>query len=204
MAIHQSHANWLATLILVVAPVTVAADTHEHEHNTKQEAHVHGVAELTMALEDNVLEINLESPSANIVGFEHRASSQEQKSAVDEAERILGSPTSLFNFTGADCQVGRSIVDVSTVEGPHDGHDTEDHDDDHGDNHGHESEHDDGHSEISVNYQFTCEQDSELIAVSVDILDYFPAIEVLHVQWVTDAGQGATELSGNSKIVKLR
>ena len=37
------------------------------------DGHVHGTVELTLAQEENILHISLESPAANIVGFEHKA-----------------------------------------------------------------------------------------------------------------------------------
>jgi len=52
---------------------------HDHDHEVLQHsAHLHGHAELTLALEGRALEINLASPAANIVGFEHKATSSEQ------------------------------------------------------------------------------------------------------------------------------
>jgi len=46
------------------------------------EAHVHGVGQLDVALDGNTLSLHLDSPLANLVGFEHAANSAKDKQAV--------------------------------------------------------------------------------------------------------------------------
>ena len=50
--------------------------------------HIHGLAEATIALEGKVLEIGLQSPASNIVGFEHKARTKEQIDKVQQAKNI--------------------------------------------------------------------------------------------------------------------
>ena len=80
-----------------------------------QEAHTHGLATLTLALENSVLEIQFESPAANLVGFEHKATSSEEKKAVTQTETSLKEPNLLFSFVGASCQPKKTTVDISGV-----------------------------------------------------------------------------------------
>ncbi len=191
-----------AVLLLALVSMGTAAQTQHDGHRTQQQAHVHGLAELTIALEGNALELNLESPAANIVGFERRASSPEQRIAVAASKKILETPAQLFRFIGTDCLVDRATVDVSAVEPRHNDQATPGH---HDDEHDHDHDHDhDSHSEISANYRLTCAEGSKLTAISVDLLKHFSAIEKLQVQWISGAKQGAIDLSRHSTLVKLK
>lgn len=166
--------------------------------------HVHGLAELTVAQNGQQLELHLESPAANIVGFEHKASTHEQEHAIEKAKSILESPQKLFIFSGTRCDVINVDVNVSALLSHHE----KSH---HEDTHEHESEkehydeyHQDAHNEITALYQFNCLQGSKLETISVALLEQFTGIEKLKAMWVTEATQGTDELSLRSKIIHLR
>jgi hypothetical protein len=177
------------------------ADTHDHgEHFHQQEAHQHGIAEVTLAIEGDNVDMGLESPAANIVGFEHIASTLEQRGLINQAKTVLESPDKLFSFLGTRCELRSSAIDVSSLlEGEehepeeighkHSGHDES----------GHES-----HSEVSANYRFYCQQGSRLTAITLNFFEHFPGIETLHVVWVTDSIQGSAELTTASHTVYLK
>ena len=61
---------------------------HEHEHR-QHGAHVHGAAQLTVAQEGTQVLLELESPAANIFGFEHPPSDAQQRTVVREAVAAL-------------------------------------------------------------------------------------------------------------------
>ncbi len=158
-----------------------------------QESHRHGLARLTLALEKGMVEIQLESPAASLVGFEHRAKSQEQRKAVRQAEMILKDPDLLFSFVGTHCQLKKTMVDVSGImEAEHEYH-------------SHLKKHDEGgHSEISTRYTFTCKDPKKLESVSVVLFKQFPGVEKIDVMWVTDSQQGAELLTPNRHAFSLR
>lgn len=182
---------------------------HDHDHGSKgQEAHVHGLAELTLALEGNNLEISLDSPAANIVGFEHIARTDEQKQAVNKAKATLESAQQLFSFEGSSCKLQSAKADVSALMG-HDKHnhkDKEKHQHKEKHDHGHKDKHDhkDTHSEVSANYRFSCSQGAKLTTISIDMIKAFPGIETLKVMWLTDSKQGAVDLTAGTNQVRLR
>ena len=117
-----------------------------------QKAHVHGVATVTIAIEGNQIEMLIESPADGLVGFEHKASSNKEKQAVRQAEKLLKSPELLFSFNGASCKSEEMTVDLSKLiddeshhhEDKHDHEDKHGHEDkhDHDDKHGHKDKHD--------------------------------------------------------------
>ena len=166
-----------------------------------EEAHVHGLATLTLALENQSLEIEFESPAANIVGFEHKAKSAKEKEAVKAAETILQTAVDLFVFAGASCQLKEVQVDISGIM-------QEEHDD-HGHHHdhhhsSHDDHKDDSHSEIKAHYHFTCNGARKLESVSTALFSQFPGIETINAMWVTDTRQGSTLLNPDSTQFSLR
>lgn len=182
---------------LVFSPMLIAAPQSHHKHSDKhpgpaQQAHLHGTAQLTLALEGDVLEISLESPAANIVGFEHKATSEKDIKAIEKARVSLESP-GLFLFSGSDCSLKQAKVDMSSVIEQGSQH-----------NHDHDDKDHDRHSEITANYSYECFKGEKLETLSVDLISLFPAIETLEVMWLTDSQQGAIELTAKSNLIRIR
>lgn len=170
----------------------------------RQRAHQHGLAKMTLVLEGNRGELQLESPAINIVGFERKASSDEERRRVEQARRNLESHERLFSFMGTRCEIGAFELDVSAVletqQSEHNQTTREHRHDEAGRNAtAHET-----HSEVSARYEFYCEQGSSLAAVSLNVFELFPGIETLQVMWVSDRGQGSAELTRKSKTIHLR
>ncbi len=162
-----------------------------------QEAHVHGLATLTLALENEILEIQLESPAANLIGFEHKASSPEEKQTIKHAKTLLLSPA--FSFNGTNCKPEQATVDISEVMGnAHDHH----HDHDH--YHHSEDHSDSSHSEITASYQFSCKDGKKLHSISVALFKQFPGIEKIKTVWITETRQGSEMLFPNRNTISLR
>ncbi len=177
-----------------------------------QEAHVHGLATLTLALDKEFLEVQLESPSSNLVGFEHEAISPEEKQAVAKTKAILLSPTQLFSFVGTSCELkDTDIVMPEDMEGEHDHHEEGHHEEDvhgedaHDEDH-HHADHSDenSHSEIKANYRFYCGDMEKLRSIGIELFDLFPRIEKINAMWVTDVKQGAELLSPEKSTLYLK
>lgn len=202
-----------AALLLAFSAQNAAAevDHHddEHDHHDHEEAHlsieahVHGIANLTLMAEGDRLEIAVSSPAVNIVGFEHKAFSREENAIVNRVENALKRPESLFEFAGTQCVTSEYHVDVSGLRTEYDHQEDEDHDDEH--NHAHEKtqrSHDGHHateatathSDVTAQYVFKCEKLERLHTINVLMLKQFPAIETLETQWVINGEQGAGKL----------
>ncbi len=178
---------WLIFLLLSVSTIA---------KTQSQEAHIHGLATLTLALENKALEIQFESPAANLIGFEHQANSPEEKQAVKQAEVILKSPKLLFSFAGTSCKAIEKTVDISGVtDREHDQHK----------HHNHSKDHDDSsHSEIAASYRFSCKNTQELNSVATTLFNQFPRIEKINAIWVTETRQGSELLFPNRNTISLR
>ncbi|MGB1090476.1 MAG: ZrgA family zinc uptake protein [Oceanobacter sp.] len=111
----------------------------------EQQAHVHGIAELLLAVEGGLLELRLESPAMNLVGFEHKAMSAEQQAVVEQAEQALEKPEALFGLKDGNCLPTDSDVDLSAVEGSHLEHGKHEHDHEKHEHAEHEHDHKEHH-----------------------------------------------------------
>ena len=179
-----------------------------------QKSHAHGLAILTLALTDDTLDMQFESPASNLTGFEYRASSLEEKQIVEATRQVLTLPNTWLKFVGADCQLKETDVDVASLmphlsyEEQHDshkGHDKHVHDDPHKHSEHHGKNHsDDRHSEIIAHYQFSCQGVKSLKSVSIALFEQFPRLEKINAMWVTDSQQGSKWLRPSSNTFSLR
>ena len=189
----------LLALPLALLPLTIAqAASHEHAHDHEEHgslgAHEHGVASLNVALDDQTLEIQLESPAMNLVGFEHEAKSEADKAKVAAARKQLEQPQALFALPiEAKCNLKETELESPLFGGEeHEEHEHEDHD--------HEGEH--AHSDVDASYHFTCANPEALKTLELgSFFGTFPATEKLQVQLIGPSGQQGAELTpSNSRL----
>ncbi len=186
----QFRRTLLATgLSLAFLPFSVNAE-EDHEHR-EHGAHEHGAAQLNLAVVGSEVEVELETPAANIVGFEHMPSSEADHHALDEAVVVLKKGESLFRFNGeAGCHLTKAEVASPLLEKEeHHGHDDE-----------HEA-HEETHSEFHAHYHFNCTQPARLNQLQVDLFDRFPATHHLNVQYIVNDTQGAVELEADHRKI---
>ena len=217
MLFRRSHT---AGVLMTLLASTAFSSDHDGQHS-----HVHGAAELMVALEGNSVEIMLESPAANIVGFEHKATSAEQIAAVEQAEALLKQPLTLFAL-GGQCRVSELELNMDAVEPEaheqhhdHEQQDDDSHQEKHHDEHKHDhdeheeahdqKEQDSSHGEVGAHYHFKCQNSDQIDSITINLGQYFPAIESLSVAWVTENGQGAmtlnkSQLTGSQRTMTFR
>jgi hypothetical protein len=183
--------------LLPLAAVQAAGHAHDHEHEAhgSLDAHEHGVAQLNVVLDGQALELELESPAMNLVGFEHAAKSDADKAKVAAAHSQLQEPLALFGLNAGDCTVSKQELEsplfaVKEKQHAH-GHKHE-HKEQHGD---HDSEHSE-HSEIHAHYQLDCKTPGALKQLNLgELFKRFPATEKIQVQLIGPNGQQGLELT---------
>ena len=180
-----------AVVSLLAFPV-MAADRHH-------DAHQHGVSKLNLAIQGSRVEIELESPGSDIVGFEHKPSNAADRMAIKDAVQKLKNASGLFSFSAA----AACRAEKSSVEAPFEDHHEEKHEHKHGHGHGHEKGEEKGetHSEFHAEYRFVCAEPKELKHVDVKLFDVFPRAEEIEVQAITSNRQFKRELTrGSSRL----
>jgi hypothetical protein len=176
----------IAAMVAAFAVPAVGAEKEHRQHGV----HEHGTAELNLVWEGKIVTIELESPSMNIVGFEHAPRTETQKRAVQQAETTLKDASSLFSFTpeagcrGQTTEVKSELIDAKNGAG--------------GKGKGAE------HSEFEARYRFTCDNPDALKTVDVGLFKRFPKMHKLRAQSVSARGQAATELRPGNARLSLR
>ena len=128
----------LVTFPAVVALSLLLPDSVQAQHG----AHVHSISNATLAIDRNQIEFNLQSPGANLVGFEHPPRDQAQVDALEQAKARLQSGDWLRFASDADCAVVQLELETPGFE-PSDGHDHEHHHGHAHDDHDHYDHHTD-------------------------------------------------------------
>ncbi|WP_373187978.1 DUF2796 domain-containing protein [Halopseudomonas sp.] len=191
---------------------------HDHGHSEKGNvslaAHEHGVATLNLVLDGEHLVFELESPAANIVGFEHMPASEKDLATAKQARQRLTKADALFAFPGAaactleDAEV-ESPLFAAAKEQSHD-HDEahrNDHHKAHEEHHDHaqddHAEHESAHSDIHAHFRFVCENPGALQQIEVKLFEVFPYTEKLLLQAITPNGQQGGELTPAQSVIRL-
>ncbi len=184
---------YLKTSIALTLALSTAAAASEREHDS----HEHGVATLDVVIDGNAMLATLESPWANLVGFEHKPSTDEQRDAVAKAKALLEDGMLALGIDdAAGCTLQSAELNSSMAMDAHDEHG---HDDEHDQDHGDESP----HSKVSVNWAFSCENPDAMSALTPTLFDNFEGIETLSVQMAGPGGQSAQESTMGSATVNL-
>lgn len=182
----------LLALPFALLPLVAAqANQHEHEHHDHEHgslgAHEHGVASLNAALDGSVLELQLDSPAMNLVGFEHAAKSDADKAKVAAARAELEQPLVLFALAAGQCKLSESKLESPLFGDEQHTHEHADHD---------AHEHANEHSDINASYRFDCAQANALQQLDLsELFKRFPATKKIQVQLIGPSGQQGAELT---------
>ncbi len=196
----------LLALPFALLPLAVAQahDDHDHpEEHASLGTHEHGVGRLNAALDGTELELELENPSMNLVGFEHAANTAVDQATVAAAKADLQKPLSLFALpAAANCTVGKVELHSPLFGDKPEADEDDDHDHDgeehaKGDADDHEYEH--HHSEIHASYQLTCTEPTKLIGLDLaPLFKRFPSLHQVQAQLIGPNGQQGAELTEKS------
>jgi hypothetical protein len=168
------------------------------------EAHEHGAGIMNIAIQGNEVEIELELPADNVVGFEHEARTVTEKKRVQDAAAKLKKAANVVVLPkDAVCKLEKAEIESALLE-DHDDHKEHGHKDDR-DDHGKSREKDDhgDHSEFTAHYYFECAKIGELSNLDISLFKHFPSTRKLQVQYITPKRQGAAQATPNSARIKL-
>ncbi|CAH1527751.1 Zinc-binding protein [Vibrio rotiferianus] len=206
-----------ALALVIGLSLTATANAEEYRQH---EAHVHGHVEFNIAQDGKDLLIEITSPGADVVGFEHAPENAEQEQALKQAIAALKDTGKLFAINKqAKCVIEDVHVSHTLSQDSHEGHDHHDHEghdhdkhdhdghehdkhdhEKHSEHEGHDHEHG-GHGEFTAEYRYHCDSVADLNSIDTTWFKLFPATESISVNLFTDTTQSATNLSkDNTKI----
>ena len=177
----------------------------------QQSAHVHGFAEINLAIDNEELQIELVAPADSIVGFEYDPTTATERKAVADAIALLRNPEKLFALpASAGCKL-HEVEAERHADGEHAKHDEheDEHEehakhDEHDDEHAHEeSDESENHSEFHAHYHFDCSKPA-IEEIGLRLFETWPKIEEVRVQALTPTGQTGGNIKASSPIIRLQ
>ena len=199
------HLSYLVVFSLGISAVVAHAETATNANETavmeQHGKHEHGVASLSLAVDNKGLEISLDSPAANLVGFEHKPSTDEQSQQVAKVKAQLENPTSLFDIpAAAECSLTKTELQAALMQISSDSETAKPEHKQAGEKHEHEHE-EHAHSDIEATWQFTCAKPAELGSLSTKLFAAFPAIKKLNVEWLNGDKASAVSLEQDAAVL---
>jgi hypothetical protein len=179
-------------LLLIIVGIPVKA--------TASQIHIHGEAELTIIIENKMVNVELVAPGESLVGFEHRAKTDRELLILTKIKKTLSNSENIIRLQGGNClikqtniEAGSLISHTKSYKPHHNDHDLSN-----------KKEQVNTHTEIAVQYLFRCKEVSQLSSVSIELFQNFNAIKHINVRWVTTKEQNSKKLHRSNKHVKLR
>ncbi len=161
---------------------------HDNDDTRQLGSHVHGDAMLSLALDADVLVVELESPLYNLLGYEHAPETESQRKNLELVESMLSETKRLFALNG---EAGCKAEPASDI------HLFNDHDDHHNDD-----DHSD-HKDTLLEYSFVCEAPEKLQILTVNLFDHFPEMGELETVYLGPSIQAQADLTANNRTMKL-
>ncbi|MDP5291272.1 DUF2796 domain-containing protein [Oceanimonas sp. CHS3-5] len=174
--------------------------------NIQLGVHEHGFGQLNLAQDGQGLMLELISPAADIVGFEHNPATSEERAAFAQAINTGLDAAALFTLPAA---AGCELEQAAHIEqNNHHGHDEHDHDEhhdhderhDHDEHEHHEDEHEHhkehAHQDIQLHYAWQCAQPDALNSLNAaGLFQVFPSFNRIELQGILASGQMAATLT---------
>ena len=158
-------------------------DHDDHDHDDEESgglgAHEHGAAEMSVAWIGADVSIDLISPTFNVFGFEYEPTTDEDIAIeADRTEALTAD-----GIIALDDAAGCTLADPVETEVEREG----------------------SHAEITVSWQFSCDDPDAIEQLDASgLFAEFPNLEDVDAQWVSDSDQSAAELTPSSTTLALR
>jgi hypothetical protein len=158
---------------------------------------VHGAAELRIVVDGPQLQLALETPLINVLGFEHAPRNDKQRAAVRAMAAKLRRPQELFIPTpAARCTAGdvslQSAVLAPELLGEKKGTDSAASTQRAA---APQKEQASEHADLDASFSWRCEAPAQLKGIDVGLMKAFPGLRKLDVQVVGPHGQSATQVT---------
>lgn len=154
------------------------------------DAHLHGVAEMTLVEDAGTLVLELQAPGMSLAGFEHAPKNAVDATKISAVLGELSDAGKVVSIDGGDCK--RVRVDAKSSY-PSEQKTVHDHD-----------HHDDStHNAFAASYQFQCAKPVAITGLQLPLLKTFPGIETLSVQWIIQGKQGAAQIGSAQLELKF-
>ena len=170
------------------------------EETRQVDKHEHGVGELNIATEGDVIEFEFMVPGADIVGFEYVAKSDTDIASIKKALQTLENYENVFTLPkNSRCQLTKKQVSLKEDEDEldeHEGHD--DHDE-----HDHDEHAEENHNEFYAKYSFECGDIKAVNKVEFPYFSTFSNSGELEVQFISSIGSVSFEVEAEEPSINI-
>lgn len=200
----QIHSTIAGLLLATASVATAPLAAQEFKQEGK---HVHGQVTLNLALENDLLSVEMEAPAINVLGFERAPRDAAEQQLVRDAAAWLGAGRSLLGVpAAAGCRRVEASVDAPKWEDTKgkagDKHDHS-HDHDHGHDHAHgDEEH--AHADYLASATFKCSNPAALAWVEVWALRQLRDVTEVTVNVVSPQVQKSVRTNRADERIALR
>ena len=153
-----------------------------HAHSPK--AHKHGASELEITIEGNRVQIRLQSPMEDLVGFERKPRNDRERDLIKSMNAQLANGARLFVLpAAAGCvlkahESSAPILDQKAVS------------------------RDSDHADVSADWAFECAAPKAVKSITVNLFDDFTRMKSIKTQLVApDAQRGTNLTAGKRQLV---
>lgn len=184
-------------IAIAISIITTVSNAEFRQHGT----HVHGEGELLIVLEGKKLDMSFRIPAMDIIGFEHKARTKEQKSSIQNAKTFLRKGDQVFNLGGSpECKLHRSSALFALT--THDHHD----EGDQADTYKHEknSHHGEEHAEFHVKYKYKCGKPEKLEKIVFNIFQHYAGIEKVKAAFIIFSKQSSATLTAETPAINIK
>ena len=186
----MTHNRALMAFIFTCFGINPAQSEIDSGTHSSHGTHTHGLAHMTLVFEAGKLLLELETPAANVLGFEHQPRDTKQWQAVKALRSKLRRPASLVTLK-PDCELQNVQVSDpfgNKAQGANIQHNNIDHEQ--------------THNNLWVRYQWQCNTTS-LPEIRVNVFETYSVFEKVQVQWISGHRQGATTLNKYQSILEV-
>ena len=176
--------------------------TKVYAEETRQvDKHEHGVGELNIATEGDVIEFEFMIPGADIVGFEYVAKSDADIASIKKALQTFENYENIFTLPkNSRCQLTEKQVALKEDEDDHDDHEGHD---DHDDHEGHDDHAEENHNEFYAKYSFECGDIKAINNLEFPYFSTFPNSGELEVQFISSIGSVSFEVEAEEPSINI-
>jgi hypothetical protein len=171
-------------------------------------AHEHGAAKMNVGIDGKEVTIELETPLANTLSYEHKPQNAAQEKEAKDMAKTLRNAEKLFVFPPkSECKLQSVSLESEALDetilganpkayGDHDHEEHSDHRDDEEDDH-------EEHADLDAEFVFNCKNPKALTTIEIGLFKVFPNFDEIEAQIVTEKGQSAAELTPKNAVLKI-
>ena len=158
--------------------------THEHGHDKhgdkKKEslsAHEHGVSKMNIVQDHHKLLIEIEMPGHDVVGFEYKAKTKEDKNKVKQALMLLKKPINVINLPNkANCDLRDSHSHIIVEK---------------------------NHTEFRAEYSFLCKDIDKVNTIGMNVFKTFKNSKKINLNVVGEKSSSIVVINKSMKTFRL-